>query len=263
MHCPPGTSHVIVGAGDTSCTVFAVVRASVTPTATRTASCTRPTTGARTRWTRPRSGMERATRRRRPMPTPHTLASRMPNRCGTATAGCRTSGAGGGYVRHAGRRIVPAGRSTAGGGPCRCRTAEPPRVRLVRSAVLYRVRVADTATTPDITVVPANQASWEDLQAVLGTRGDPHRCQCQRYKMQPGESGPRSERRARLSVPEADRLCSPGVGHDERARRVPRRRARRLVRGRAAHRLPAPAAQDPRPLGRAVRRTRPTTASGP
>ena len=24
MHCPPGTSHVIVGAGDTSCTVFAV-----------------------------------------------------------------------------------------------------------------------------------------------------------------------------------------------------------------------------------------------
>jgi GNAT superfamily N-acetyltransferase len=39
-----------------------------------------------------------------------------------------------------------------------------------------------------ISVVPANEASWEDLQAVLGTRGDPCRCQCQRYKMQPGES---------------------------------------------------------------------------
>jgi GNAT superfamily N-acetyltransferase len=43
-------------------------------------------------------------------------------------------------------------------------------------------------TSREITIVPANEASWEDLQAVLGTRGDPHRCQCQRYKMQPGES---------------------------------------------------------------------------
>ena len=39
-----------------------------------------------------------------------------------------------------------------------------------------------------ITIVPANEASWEDLQAVLGTRGDPSRCQCQRYKMRPRES---------------------------------------------------------------------------
>ena len=44
--------------------------------------------------------------------------------------------------------------------------------------------MTDTA----ITIVPANEASWEDLHAVLGTRGDPSRCQCQRYKMQPGES---------------------------------------------------------------------------
>jgi GNAT superfamily N-acetyltransferase len=43
-------------------------------------------------------------------------------------------------------------------------------------------------TDSAITIVPANQASWEDLQAVLGTSGDPSRCQCQRYKMQPGES---------------------------------------------------------------------------
>ena len=44
------------------------------------------------------------------------------------------------------------------------------------------------ATTTEVTVIPANEASWEDLQAVLGTRGDASRCQCQRYKMQPGES---------------------------------------------------------------------------
>ena len=43
-------------------------------------------------------------------------------------------------------------------------------------------------TTPELTIVPANEASWADLQAVLGTRGDPSRCQCQRYKMQPRES---------------------------------------------------------------------------
>ena len=42
--------------------------------------------------------------------------------------------------------------------------------------------MTDTATTPGIRIVPANEASWEDLQAVFGTRGDPSRCQCQRFK---------------------------------------------------------------------------------
>jgi GNAT superfamily N-acetyltransferase len=41
---------------------------------------------------------------------------------------------------------------------------------------------------PAITVVPANEASWEDLQTVLGTRGQASRCQCQRYKLRPRES---------------------------------------------------------------------------
>ena len=40
----------------------------------------------------------------------------------------------------------------------------------------------------ELRIVPANEASWEDVQAVFGERGDPHRCQCQRYKMSPGES---------------------------------------------------------------------------
>ncbi len=38
-----------------------------------------------------------------------------------------------------------------------------------------------------MTIVPANEASWEDLQAVFGARGPARRCQCQRYKMRPKE----------------------------------------------------------------------------
>lgn len=36
-----------------------------------------------------------------------------------------------------------------------------------------------------IAVVPANEASWEDLQSVLGARGVPSRCQCQWFKTSP------------------------------------------------------------------------------
>jgi GNAT superfamily N-acetyltransferase len=39
-----------------------------------------------------------------------------------------------------------------------------------------------------ISIVPANEASCEDLQAILGTRGQGARCQCQRYKLRPRES---------------------------------------------------------------------------
>ena len=48
--------------------------------------------------------------------------------------------------------------------------------------------MAAATAMPRVTIVPANEASWEDLQAVLGARGDPHRCQCQRYRMRPRES---------------------------------------------------------------------------
>ena len=37
-------------------------------------------------------------------------------------------------------------------------------------------------------VVPANEATWEDLQAVFGTRGRASRCQCQRYRLEPRET---------------------------------------------------------------------------
>ena len=36
-------------------------------------------------------------------------------------------------------------------------------------------------------IVPANEASWDDLQAILGTRGDPARCQCQHYRIPASE----------------------------------------------------------------------------
>jgi hypothetical protein len=34
-----------------------------------------------------------------------------------------------------------------------------------------------------VSIVPANEASWEDLQAILGTRGYSASCQCQRFKI--------------------------------------------------------------------------------
>jgi hypothetical protein len=39
-----------------------------------------------------------------------------------------------------------------------------------------------------ITVRPANEASWADLEAVFGGRGAAARCWCQRYKLPRGEA---------------------------------------------------------------------------
>lgn len=44
------------------------------------------------------------------------------------------------------------------------------------------------AEAPDISIVPANRATCEDLLTIFGTRGTGYRCQCQRYKLQPRES---------------------------------------------------------------------------
>jgi len=45
-----------------------------------------------------------------------------------------------------------------------------------------------TVSEPAVSVVPANEASWDDLQTVFGMRGQAARCQCQRYKLRPRES---------------------------------------------------------------------------
>lgn len=41
--------------------------------------------------------------------------------------------------------------------------------------------------TDSIVVVPANKASWADLQAVFGTRGEAASCQCQWFRASPAQ----------------------------------------------------------------------------
>ncbi len=48
--------------------------------------------------------------------------------------------------------------------------------------------MAETEAAPVLTIVPANEASWEAVQTVFGSRGEPSSCHCQRYKMLPRES---------------------------------------------------------------------------
>ena len=80
-------------------------------------------------------------------------------------------------------------------------SASPAEARAAEKVAVAAEMEAEAANPPEVTIVPANESSWEDLQAVLGTRGDPHRCQCQRYRMRPGEawaSFPVEERAHRL-----------------------------------------------------------------
>jgi GNAT superfamily N-acetyltransferase len=57
-----------------------------------------------------------------------------------------------------------------------------------------------TNTDVAISVVPANEASWDDLRAIFGTSGEPSRCWCQRYKIRDFQwrSVPQEERAERL-----------------------------------------------------------------
>lgn len=43
--------------------------------------------------------------------------------------------------------------------------------------------VTDPITAEQLTIVPANEASWDDLVAVFGTADYPAHCQCQRFKV--------------------------------------------------------------------------------
>jgi GNAT superfamily N-acetyltransferase len=63
--------------------------------------------------------------------------------------------------------------------------------------------MTDTSTALSLTIVPANEASCEDLQAVFGARGAAAECQCQRFKLRPGEAFkkfPAEERAHRLRM---------------------------------------------------------------
>jgi hypothetical protein len=121
--------------------------------------------------------------------------------------------------------------------------------------------MTDTATTPRVTVVPANEASWEDLQAVFGSRGSPSSCWCQRHKMRGREwdagSVPVAERARRLreqtacGQPESDTTSGLVAYIDGEPVGWARSSSAPLTCASAALR------------GQAERRTRTTTASGP
>ena len=71
---------------------------------------------------------------------------------------------------------------------------------------------AARAAEPALRVVPANEASWEDLQTVMGRRGDAHGCQCQFFKIRDKDwrGVPREERAARFrEQTECDHPDSP------------------------------------------------------
>ncbi|MEU0091756.1 GNAT family N-acetyltransferase [Kribbella sp. NPDC006257] len=46
----------------------------------------------------------------------------------------------------------------------------------------------EPVTAEQLTIVPANEAAWQDLQAIFGPSGDTARCWCQRFRMLPKES---------------------------------------------------------------------------
>ena len=71
-----------------------------------------------------------------------------------------------------------------------------------------------TATEATISVLPANEARWTDLQTIFGTRGPAARCQCQRFKLRRRESFagfPVEERAERLR--EQTDCDHPDSGH--------------------------------------------------
>ena len=55
-------------------------------------------------------------------------------------------------------------------------------------------------TAAKLTIVPANEASWADLQAIFGTTGEPGKCYCQYFKTlhRDWRSLSDADRRARL-----------------------------------------------------------------
>lgn len=71
------------------------------------------------------------------------------------------------------------------------------------------------ATTPELEVRPGDQADWQDVLAVLGSRGMPGRCACQRYMLARGESFaavPDEVRRDRLHEQVDPGGCGPTAG---------------------------------------------------
>ncbi|MFD2077601.1 Acetyltransferase (GNAT) family protein [Actinopolymorpha cephalotaxi] len=80
----------------------------------------------------------------------------------------------------------------------RLSTVDRPAGRRQRKAAAPRKPTPPTArptnrrgpqvTDDQLSIVPANEASWQDLEAIFGSSGDSSRCWCQRFKMLPRET---------------------------------------------------------------------------
>src|SRR4029079_18276820 len=79
-------------------------------------------------------------------------------------------------LRHAPDADAGAGPHEREGRRPHARTRRPRRERCL------------TAPRPSLSIVPANEASCDDLQVVFGTRGAAANCQGQRYKLYPREA---------------------------------------------------------------------------
>ena len=51
------------------------------------------------------------------------------------------------------------------------------------SATMKYGDMTDPVPADELRIVPANEAPWEDVEAIFGTADDPFRCQCQRLKV--------------------------------------------------------------------------------
>jgi GNAT superfamily N-acetyltransferase len=76
--------------------------------------------------------------------------------------------------------------------------------------------VRDTSSTElpamELRVVPANEASWPDLQAIFGTTGDPGHCYCQWFKIRQRDWSATSVEERRDRLRDQTRCGHPGAG---------------------------------------------------
>lgn len=63
-----------------------------------------------------------------------------------------------------------------------------PRAPVRRRASVPTNRDRTPVAYEQLTIVPANEASWPDLERIFESSGDPSRCWCQRFKMTRGKS---------------------------------------------------------------------------
>ncbi len=68
---------------------------------------------------------------------------------------------------------------------------------------------AAPVTAAQLTIVPANQASWADLQAIFGTADYPGKCYCQHFKTRDCDWATRSIMERRESLREQSRCDDP------------------------------------------------------